>query len=303
MPIFPHGISGGSLECVVKFGVATAVCNGRETFRACAFSVRAAADAARLSPRDVVQFVQEKSPCERSVEDIALEAGCDFSCGPDGGIYDGVGKALDRAYDAGAEYLSWLNADEQYLRNALGVAQRIFESNRRISIVFGDYLTLDREFVPRAARREIPARRFYLRNGVNYLMSCTVFFRREVWAAMRPFSPDFRLLADKEFYMRALDGGFRAALATEYIGAFSMTGANASLDFAAASEESRLLRSRIGAMASPLARLSSRVLRVAEKAIHGCYFPEKVSVDVFAPDGTSRPFCGRLSPFWNWRSA
>ena len=287
----------------MKFGVATAVLGGRGTFRACAASVRAAAGAARLAPGMAAHFVQESAASPDTVADFAEEAGCDFARAPDGGIYEGVGAALDRAAAAGCDVLSWLNADEQYLPSAFGAAQRVFESNGRISIVFGDYLVLGRGGVPRAARREIPARRLYLRNGVNYLMSCTVFFRREVWEAVRPFSPRYRLLADKEFYLRALAAGFRAALATEYIGAFSVTGRNASLDSATAAAESARLRAEIRAFASPLARLCVRGARVAEKAFHGCYFPDKVDAPLFAPDGSRLRFRGRLSPFWTWKSA
>lgn len=287
----------------MKFGVATAVRDGCGTFRACALSVRAAAAAARLAPEDAVHFVQESSASARSVHDVAAAAGCDFASAPDRGIYDGIGRALDRAAAAGCDVLSWLNADEQYLPAAFGAAQRIFESNAAISIVFGDYLILGRGGRPRAARREIPARSLYLRNGVNYLMSCTVFFRRAVWEAARPFSDRYRLLADKEFYMRALGSGFRASLATEYLGAYSLTGGNASLDAGTAAEESARLRAELHAFASPLARAAIRAARVAEKAFHGCYFPEKVNAELFSPDGAQTRFSGRLSPFWTWKSA
>ncbi|MBQ7667290.1 MAG: hypothetical protein IJS46_04770 [Kiritimatiellae bacterium] len=284
----------------MKFGVATAVKDGRSLFGACAASVAASAEAARLAPHGVRHFVQESSLSRDTVLDIADGFGCDFSRERDDGIYDGIGKALDRAAASGADVLSWLNADEQYLPAAFGAAQRIFESNRRISIVFGDYLMLDGGCTPRAARREIPVNMFLLRSGVNYLMSCTVFFRREVWEALRPFSRDYRLLADKEFYMRALGRGFKAALATEYIGAFAATGRNASLDFAAAASESERLRRAIGGLDAPLARLAARAGRVAQKALHGCYFPERVETTVFRPDGSPASFSGRLSPFWKW---
>ena len=287
----------------MKFGVATAVRDGCGTFRACARSVRAAAEAARLAPENAVQFVQESSSSARSVCAFAAEEGCDFEAAPDCGIYDGIGKALDRAAAAGCDVLSWLNADEQYLPAAFGAAQRIFESNAKISIVFGDYLILGGDGRPRAARREIPARSLYLRNGVNYLLSCTVFFRRAVWEAARPFSGRYRLLADKEFYMRALASGFRASLATEYLGAYSLTGGNASLDAATAAAESARLRGELRAFPSPFARAAVRAARVVEKAFHGCYFPEKVDAELFAPDGSKTRFSGRLSPFWTWKSA
>lgn len=287
----------------MKFGVVTAVRNGRGTFRACAASVLRAASAAPLGPGSVAHFVQESDASEDTVADFAADSGCDFVRAPDGGIYDAIGAGLDRACAAGCDVLSWLNADEQYLPAAFGAAQRAFESNKRISIVFGDYLLLGADGTPRAARREIPARRTYLRNGVNYLLSCTVFFKREVWEKARPFSRRYRLLADKEFYLRSLASGFRAALSAEYLGAYALTGGNASLDAGETAIESARLRSQIRAFASPLARMAVRAARVAEKAVHGCYFPDKVDVDLFAPDGSPLHFRGRLSPFWTWKTA
>ena len=244
----------------MKFGVATAVRDGCGTFRACARSVRAAAEAARLAPENAVQFVQESSSSARSVRAFAAEEGCDFEAAPDCGIYDGIGKALDRAAAAGCDVLSWLNADEQYLPAAFGAAQRIFESNAKISIVFGDYLILGGDGRPRAARREIPARSLYLRNGVNYLLG--------------------GLVSERDAVIR----GLRSELESERA-------------------RSARLRGELRAFPSPFARAAVRAARVVEKAFHGCYFPEKVDAELFAPDGSKTRFSGRLSPFWTWKSA
>ena len=281
----------------MKFGIVTPVLDGRARFRACAASVRAAA--AFTPGNEVAHFVRESDASRETVEDWARAAGCDYARGPDRGMYDAIAAGLDAARAAGCDVLAWLNADEQYLPAAFGHAQRVFESNPRIGLVFGDYLLLGPDGALRAARREIPARRPYLRQGVNYLLSCTVFFRRAVWENSARFDLSYPHLADKKFYLSLLDSGVRASLVTRYLAAFSMTGANASLDGATAAEQARL-RDEDGAWRSPLARRAVRALRALDKAVHGCYFPERVEADLFAPDGSPMRVEGRAGPFWRW---
>lgn len=282
----------------MKFGIVTPVLGGRERFRACAASVRRAA---AFEPGiEALHLVRESDASPDTVADFAAAAaGCDFRRAPDAGMYDAVRRGLDEAAAAGCDVLAWLNADEQYLPAALGAARRAFESNARIGLVFGDYLLLGPDGVPRAARREIPARRFYLRHGVNYLLSCTVFFRREAWEASAKLDLSYRFLADKKLYLGMLDAGVRAALLPELVGAYAMTGRNASLDADALAEQARL-RAEAGAFASPLARAAVRGLRVLDKAVHGCYARRRVEADLLAPDGAPAPFRGRLPPFWRW---
>ena len=284
----------------MRFGIVTPVRAGREWFRACAGSVRRAA---AFEPGiGATHFVRESAASPDTVEEFAAGAGCVFRREPDAGLYDAVSRGLDEASAAGCDVLAWLNADEQYLPAALGAARRAFESNPRIGLVFGDYLLLGPDGAPRAARREIPARRFYLRHGVNYLLSCTVFFRRDVWDASAKLDRSYRFLADKKFYLGLLASGVRAALLPELVGAYAMTGRNASLDETALAEQARL-RDEAGAFASPLARTAVRGLRVLDKALHGCYARRFVEADLLAPDGSPRPFRGRLPPFWRWPRA
>ena len=281
----------------MRIGVVTPVLDARARFRACAASVRAAAAAFRGG--EALHFVRESDASREPVETFAAEAGCRYVRAPDRGLYDAIAAGLDEACAAGCDVLAWLNADEQHLPDAYGHAQRIFESNPRIGLVFGDYLLLGPDGALRAARREIPARRLYLRGGVNYLLSCAVFFRREVWEGSERFDLSYPHLADKKWYLGALARGVRAALATEYLGAFGLTGANASLAPGVAAEQARL-RAEIGAPEAPLARAAIRALRCLDKAVHGCYFPDRIDVPLFAPDGAPLRLRGRVGPFWRW---
>ena len=222
----------------MKLGVVTPVLDGRARFRACASSVRAAA--AALRGGEIVHFGRESAASKEPVEDLAAEFGCVYERAPDRGLYDAIAAGLDAACAAGCDALAWLNADEQWLPDAPGHAQRFFETNAGIGLVFGDYLLLGPDGSLRAARRELPARLIYLRNGVNYLLSCTVFFRRSVWEGSARFDLSYTRLADKKWYLGVLSSGVRAALCPRYLGAYAMTGSNASLRPGAAEEQARL---------------------------------------------------------------
>lgn len=280
----------------LKIGVVTPVLDARRTFRACAASVRAAAEAARGV--EVRHYVRESDRSgDGMVEDFARAAGCLYARGPDLGLYDAIGAGLDAAAADGCDVLAWLNADEQWLPGSVGHAQRVLESASAVGIVYGDYLLLDASLRPVSARREIPVRRLYLKYGVNYILSCATFFRARVWTESPGFDLSYRLLADKKWYLGALRRGERAVLCAEYLGAYAQTGANASLCGQAAREQARL-REETGADISPAARGAVRAMRVCEKAFHGCYFPEMVTAALHAPDGSQAPFSGRLGPFW-----
>ncbi len=78
-----------------------------------------------------------------------------------------------------------------------------------------------------------------------------------------------------------------------------MTGSNASLRPGAAEEQARL-RAEAGALPSPLARQAIRALRLLDKAVHGCYFPDRVDAPLFAPDGSPLRVRGLAGPLWRW---
>ena len=281
----------------MRFGIVTPALNARTWFRACAASVRAAAQAAPSLA--VTHYVRESDRSAPSVQEWAEAAGCVYRQGPDAGLYDAIGAGLRQAAADGAEILGWLNADEQYLPGALAAAERAFESNPRIGLVFGDYLILGADGSLLSARREIPARLLYLRNSVNYLFSCTVFFRRSVWESSAQFDPSYRLVADKQFYLGLLSSGVRAQLLPEYMAAFTSTGRNASLDPAAPAEWERL-RAECGAAPSAGVRSAIRALRILEKTVHGYYFPDRIRTTLFAPDGTPKSVHALVGSRWRW---
>ena len=278
----------------LTFGIVTPVLNARATFKSCAASVQT-----QCADIPGTHFVRESASSAVPCEDIAAAFGCDYRRAADAGMYDALGRGLDDAVAAGCDILGWLNADEQHLPGAFRAVRAAFDADPALDIVFGDYLILGADAAVLAARREIPARRLYLRQGVNYLLSCTVFFRSALWIRLGGFDSAYQLLADKKFYLHALDAGARAAHLPAFLGTYGSTGQNISL-LPAAAEEQRRLRAEIGASPCPVLRRSVRALRCAEKLLRGCYWPRRIETTLFNADGEPQPFRGRVSTRWRW---
>jgi hypothetical protein len=282
-----------SLPMPNAFAIVTPVLNGWPRLRAAVASV-AAQRVEGLGVRHVVQLHEDSSDEGRAW--LAEQPGIELRVSRDSGIYDAIGRGLA---DAREPYLGWLNADEQYLPGTLARAAAVLTERPGVGAVFGDYLLLDREGGLAAARREIPARRWYLRHGVNYILSCATFFRREVWEELGGLSRDYARLADKEFYLRALDRGVRFLHVPEYWGVYGLTGANLSTDELGQTEPERLRR-QVGAYRSATARRIPRACRCVEKYIQGCYGRRQIAVSLFGDDGERRAAVAVVGTRWRW---
>ena len=294
-PPLPEG--GKTLRILV----ATPVLNGMPHLPAAVASVAAtAADAAAqgVAVRHVVQLSAASADGSRewlNAKCTMHNAQCIMSA--DAGMYD----AISRAFSGAAEdVLCWLNADEQHLPGAYAAVAAAFDAHPETDVVFGDYLLLDAAGRPVAARRELPIRRWHLRQGVNAnLLSCAVFFRRRVWESLGGFDVSYTRVADSEFFWRALEHGFRFRHLNAFLGAYGLTGRNLSLDQQGRAEPARL-RERTGAWRSPVLRALPKLCRIAEKAVRGCYLPCRVRTRLFDADGKPVEMDAWLGSRWRW---
>lgn len=261
-----------------------------------------AAAAATVAPRGVVvRHVVQLSAADADGSGAWLAAhggACEVRIAADSGMYD----ALRRAFtDADEDVFAWLNADEQHLPEAYAAVEEAFRAHPETDVLFGDYLLLDTEGHPVAARRELPIRRWHLQQGVNAnLLSCAVFFRRRVWETLGGFDASYQRVADSEFFWRALMSGFCFRHLETYLGAYGLTGRNLSLDAAGRAEPARL-RAATGAWRSPALRAIPRLCRMAEKALRGAYLPDRVRTTLHNFEGAPVNVDAILGARWRWR--
>lgn len=192
---------------------------------------------------------------------------------PDSGMYDAINRAWARSK---AEFLSWLNSDEQYLPGTLARVEAFFKTHPHVDVVFGNYIVTDAQGRPVALRREIPFRRIYAVNSFLYTQSCTLFYRRRLYdKELLQLDSQFRYAADKDLLLRLSAAGAVIAHIPEYLAVFGIDGSNLSTH-AQAARESESIRLAHGAFRSRAVRKLVLVGRRVERLLSGGYRPETI---------------------------
>ena len=144
----------------------------------------------------------------------------------DNGMYDAINRGWSRA---GGEILSWLNADEQYLPGTLRVVAECFAGRPDIDLIYGNTIVVDAKGEPLAARRGVPLRHVYIRNGFLNIYSCTLFFRRRLLDdGLLEFDTSYRYAADGDLILRSLKDGIRSHHCGRYLSLFGVNEGNLS---------------------------------------------------------------------------
>lgn len=229
-------------------------------------------------------IIQDGGGTRNRLESLGVDlSNRNIETSPDTGMYDALNRGFARA---NGEIYGWLNADEQYLPGALAKVEKVFQENPSIDFVYGDYIMVRPDGTPLAARREIPARLWYLRNGVNYILSCTTFFRRRAWERWGPLDTSLQRLADKDFYLRMLEGGATCAHIKAYLALYASTFQNLSLSPKALTEQEEV-RNRHSTRAGLWLRMLARACRSSEKLLRGCYGRRRLTFTFWTPSGDS----------------
>jgi glycosyltransferase involved in cell wall biosynthesis len=163
-----------------------------------------------------VHVVQDGASTDGTV-DILRASGpsVDWRSEPDAGQSDALNQALARAK---GKWVSWLNADEFYLPGALAHLVRIGEKTRA-DVVYGDAVFVDAQG---RLERLLSQHRFDRTTLFHYgtiIPSCAVLIRREA-LGIKPWDESFRLLMDRDVYMRLVGSGARVIYTKRPIGAF-----------------------------------------------------------------------------------
>lgn len=265
----------------LQFSVATPSRNALPALRRCVGSVR------RLTSHPHEHIIQDALSTDGTREWLATQAQIDWRSEADAGMYDAINRAWARSR---GDILSWLNADEQYLPDALCLVAGAFEQHPEYDAVFGNYIVVNADSgQPLAARREIPLRRFYVANWKLNAQSCTLFFRRRLLdRGLLRFDDRWRDVGDASLILNLLREGVVIGHIGAYLSLFGATGANMSTGANAVAESATLRRPR-GSAAAGARQVVARILRSFEKLARGCYRPDNL-VFPFCVDehGTTR---------------
>jgi len=218
---------------------------------------------------------------------------------PDQGMYDAINRGWSRAT---GDILSWLNADEQYLPGALEYVRDYFEANPDVDAIFGDYILVDVNGRPLGARKEIPLRRWYVANGVLYAQSCTIFVRRRVFDELGGFDISYRILGDVEWVLRLMEKGIKFSHMPRYLGLFTLTDRNLSLNRLAVEELNRV-RGNCGAYRTSFGRFVPQLARRVEKLCRGCYGRHKVRYRFMKDEKQYEEIEDKTGSLWQWSGA
>ena len=244
------------------FSVATVTRNDLTKLRRCVGSVRG------QSGVNVEHIVQDACSSDGTPQWLVTQPDLLAVSEPDLGMYDAIHRAWGRAR---GRYLSWLNADEQYLPETLAFVHDWFEAHPSVSVLYGDYLVARSDGSAVALRREIGFRSAYVVNGFLNAASCTLFFRRELWdRGLLRFDDGLRYAADKDLILRLHAAGIAIVHAPRVMAVFGIDGSNLSTH-PQMEVEVELVRRRHGALASRALRRLVMLGRTAERLVSGGY--------------------------------
>jgi len=144
----------------------------------------------------------------------------------DNGMYNALNKAISMAH---GEIIGHLNCDEQYLPETLEFVRSFFDKHPEIDFIAGDFLFVDPDGEFLAYRKAFHPRWPYFFSNYLYTNTCTLFYRRKIFAECR-FDETYRSIADAIFLYSVLKKGFKGKHIQRYFSVFTHTGSNLSLD-------------------------------------------------------------------------
>jgi len=266
-PVAPSGLNfyrnwREIVSAPLLFSIATATRNDLTKLRRCVGSVRGQAVVS------AEHIVQDACSSDGTPQWLAKQDDLIAVSETDHGMYDAIHRGWHRGH---GQYLSWLNADEQYLPGTLAFVHEWFKANPMVPVLYGDYLVARADGSAVALRREIPFRRAYVVNGFLHAASCTLFFRRELWdRGLLRFDDSLRYAADKDLILRLHGAGVPIVHVPRVLAVFGIDGSNLSTH-PEMEAEAELVRRRHGALVSRALRKVVMLGRSTERLVSGGY--------------------------------
>ena len=252
----------------MKFSIITPVLNNLKDLPKCVGSVRGQENV------EYEHIIQDGSSTDGTIEWLKNQEDIAWYSEQDTGMYDAIHKGWEKSSGG---ILSWLNADEQYLPGTLSLVHNTFNNNPDIDIIFGNTILVDKTGKAIAARREIPLRKIYVVNGFLYALSCTMFFRRQLWNNnLLKFDLSLKMAADMDLVLNLLDKNCTFLHIPAYLSIFGVDENNLSASVKM-QEESELIRVRHNAINKNIGRKLILIGRKMEKLFKGCYLKKPIS--------------------------
>lgn len=136
---------------------------------------------------------------------------------------NGQSDALNRGFaQATGDIFGWMNADDIYLPGAFAEAARIFETDPAVTVVYGNWVTMDEASHPIRSHYALKARtpHFSYENLDSYNQA--LFWRRKAHERFGKFDENLHRLMDDDLILALLlhEGPERFARTDRFLGAF-----------------------------------------------------------------------------------
>ena len=174
---------------------------------------------------EVEHIVVDGGSTDGSVEWIKNNPNIISITGKDKSMYDAINKGFNIAK---GDYITFLNADEQYLPNTLKKIKGLFKTYNSFDIIYGNRIVIDNNFNFIKLKKSLPFNKNVIIYTHLYISSCSTFFKRNVIDSGLRFNEDLKSVGDADFFIRAANNGFKFKYINAHYATFTITGNNLS---------------------------------------------------------------------------
>jgi glycosyltransferase involved in cell wall biosynthesis len=189
-------------DLTMRFSIVTPVINRRDLLREAIESLDS------QGQNDVEHIVVDGGSVDGTLEMLARHPNIIVLQDRRRGLYDAINMGIEHA---SGDVISLLNSDDKYATGALRAVEHAFVLNPGADAVCGaaELFNADGILARYGAHADLA-----LDSHAALVGACIInarFFRRHVFARCGLFSPEFRLVADREFLARTLTAGIVTA--------------------------------------------------------------------------------------------
>jgi len=127
------------------------------------------------------------------------------------GIYGAINFAFKRkVVDSSLKYLGYINDDDYWLPGFVDLFH-VLDSSPLVDLTYGRVMFVNDGNMPLFESASTSAYKEFknlLSNDIVLFTQQSVLFRRDIFLELREFDESYKLVADSEFWVRAIDAGF-----------------------------------------------------------------------------------------------